>query len=681
MLSWLSNKPSASSGEPIDEPQTQTGTSNPPSRTQTRSPRTSLSPTYANPYNYAGHQSYTPEGQSNAYSTGVMSRPSGGETPVYGSSSNIKAAKKDRDREKGKEKEKERERELGPFGSLTTPHDAFIADLYGLNTANTSTAALQTAPLAGGSDSRKVSADQESLAWESSLPSSPPRLGIVPPSALNTGLSIGTATATAPAIATSLSSSRNELVPPAVGVISSGASYLSATTTGTARLATPVDLLTDPYDGSVLGSLMPHLPEHEDEHGDDLHTMALAGAGVPGARAPSELVWSHLSRVLDLQNDISRLHMRMENIGTGKDGTSAKKGGKKGHHRTPSGRAGTKPDFGLGGDADSLKTPGGTDKIPLSVDTPTLARSMGLRGKEKDPYASSLPRGMRRQRGMSTVSDVSEHSSDADDVGNVSNTMDDGGLDMPTEEAEAKRLREEEFAKLASQFEGRKEAIHEIMDKVDSLSKAITDFHKLHFGFPNVPQPSMTGLAAPAPPITESLSDTTHFKSSTSRNPATQYSDPMPGASISGFKPMASSPDRPPAIPKTAPAHIQINPMVMGRARSDGAAMGTPVLPPVPFTMPKSGGVDRPERVVEAEAAQTTAESNQHPGQQAQTQTDQQQQGNEGQSHSERIRERKKAVPMLLINSLELDSNLSRQEHLMDSPASTLGSLKLQADD
>ncbi|PPQ99573.1 hypothetical protein CVT24_005361 [Panaeolus cyanescens] len=600
MLSWMSNTQPGTSG---DEDQ---GTLNPPSRSPTRSPRNSLSPTFASPYHYAGQQTYAQEGA--AYSTGVQSRPLAGEAPP-----NVKPSKKER--EKGKEKEKTKE--PGPFDTLTTPHDAYIAELFGDNAAPT--AALQRASSFGASD-RKVSADQESLAWD-----------------------------TAPAISTSLSGSRNDLVPPPTGVMSSAASQFSSTTAGTARLATPIDLLIDPYDGNVLGSLIPHVSDNE--HDDDMHTMAMAGTGAPGARAPSELVWSHLSKVLELQNDISRLHMRMESIGTGKDASgTTKKAGRKGHHRTPSSRTTAKDDVER--DADSLKTPGGTEKIPLSVDTPTLARSMGFKGKDKDPYSASLPSGMRRQRGMSTVSDLSEHSSDADDVANVGVPMDDSGLDMPTEEEQKKRLREEEFAKLASQFEGRKEAIHEIMGKVDALSKAITDFHKLHFGFSNVQQSSL----GTAPPISESLSDTTHLKSSTSK-----LSDPVPLTGVSGFK---VSPDRPLSVPKTAPAHIQINPMAMGRARSDGAAMGTPVLPPVPFSMPKP---------VDGEAVQRSTTLPQ-----AQAQTEQAQ---DEQSQSRDVRERKKTVPMLLMNSLELDTDLARQEHLMDSPASTLGSLKLPAED
>lgn len=50
---------------------------------------------------------------------------------------------------------------------------------------------------------------------------------------------------------------------------------------------------------------------------------------------------------------------------------------------------------------------------------------------------------------------------------------------MGDEEAEKNRAREEEFAKLADQFEGKKDSINEIMNKLADLSKALTEFHTL----------------------------------------------------------------------------------------------------------------------------------------------------------------------------------------------------------
>ncbi|KIY45182.1 hypothetical protein FISHEDRAFT_76856 [Fistulina hepatica ATCC 64428] len=55
----------------------------------------------------------------------------------------------------------------------------------------------------------------------------------------------------------------------------------------------------------------------------------------------------------------------------------------------------------------------------------------------------------------------------------------DEGVGMDDDEAAMNRAHEAEFAKLAGQFEGRKEAIDGIMSKLDELSKALTGFHAL----------------------------------------------------------------------------------------------------------------------------------------------------------------------------------------------------------
>jgi len=52
-------------------------------------------------------------------------------------------------------------------------------------------------------------------------------------------------------------------------------------------------------------------------------------------------------------------------------------------------------------------------------------------------------------------------------------------VDVPSEEAEKNRAREEEFASLAHQFEGRKEAINDIMGKLDDLFNVLSEFHSL----------------------------------------------------------------------------------------------------------------------------------------------------------------------------------------------------------
>jgi len=76
-----------------------------------------------------------------------------------------------------------------------------------------------------------------------------------------------------------------------------------------------------------------------------------------------------------------------------------------------------------------------------------------------------------RERALDTASTIS--SSDSDREG------DEANVDDPSEEAEKNRVREEEFASLAHQFEGRKEAINDIMVKLDDLFNVLSEFHSL----------------------------------------------------------------------------------------------------------------------------------------------------------------------------------------------------------
>ncbi|KAK2461540.1 hypothetical protein APHAL10511_006003 [Amanita phalloides] len=162
--------------------------------------------------------------------------------------------------------------------------------------------------------------------------------------------------------------------------------------------------LTDPYDGSTIGALLP-VPSAPAEH-------PLATPGEAGT--PGEELWAQLSRVLELQTDIARTHADME-------GNNASKG--------------------------KAKT-----------------------GESKDRSSSK------------------GHGQSQTDPGTEDYDVEGEGMEMDDEETERNRAREEEFAKLADQFERRKESINDIMNKLDDLSKALTEFHALQA--PEVKMPS-----------------------------------------------------------------------------------------------------------------------------------------------------------------------------------------------
>ena len=182
--------------------------------------------------------------------------------------------------------------------------------------------------------------------------------------------------------------------------------------------------LTDPYDGSTIGVLLPTQPDAA-EH----PLTSPRGASAPGARnlPRNEELWARLSRVLELQTDIARTHAEMESIGIGKG---------------------------------KVKVGEGKDK--------------GKKAEEGSKTHGQLPT----------------------DPGTEESDVEGEGVEMDDEETERNRAREEEFAKLADQFERRKESIGEIMNKVrsifsvhlydadfalqlDDLSKALTEFHDL----------------------------------------------------------------------------------------------------------------------------------------------------------------------------------------------------------
>lgn len=179
------------------------------------------------------------------------------------------------------------------------------------------------------------------------------------------------------------------------------------------------DVLLDPFDGSALGML---LPQGQGSDSQNPSQVNLANNPLDNANpAGSEAVWSQLSRVLDIQGEISKMHLDLEPIGLSRTGTGSanSKGNKspwKRHHKTPSENLGTS----------------------------------GHLGRE-DMSGANWP----RQRALSTVSTISS----SDEPG------DDAGVNFQEDDDEKSRIRGEEFAKLSSQFEGRKEAIHDIMAK------------------------------------------------------------------------------------------------------------------------------------------------------------------------------------------------------------------------
>ena len=199
------------------------------------------------------------------------------------------------------------------------------------------------------------------------------------------------------------------------------------------RLPSP-DLLLDPFNGTSLGTLLPHSQDSEvqpDHHSQINLSSPEAGPSQnqnANTAIPSELVWSHLTNIMDLQSQISKKHLEMESIG---------------HVDVKS-------------------------KKHVFSHKPTLSNAsttgIGSATKRTAPENLSVPPGSgTRERALSTASTIS--SSGGDPEG------DEANMDVvPSEEAEKNRAREEEFASLAHQFEGRKEAINDIMGKVCKLS-------------------------------------------------------------------------------------------------------------------------------------------------------------------------------------------------------------------
>ena len=179
------------------------------------------------------------------------------------------------------------------------------------------------------------------------------------------------------------------------------------------------DILIDPFDGSSLGTLIPHAHGGDSQATSQINLLNTQEAGVNTNPAGSEAIWAHLSRVLDLQTDISKMHLQMESIGQARAGDWKGKRPRRSTHGSAS---------------------------------ENMANSATL-----NPEEPILPPGLRhRQRAMSTVSTISSTEPENDEE----------RVNVADEEEERSRIRGEEFAKLASQFEGRKEAINQIMVKV-----------------------------------------------------------------------------------------------------------------------------------------------------------------------------------------------------------------------
>jgi hypothetical protein len=160
-----------------------------------------------------------------------------------------------------------------------------------------------------------------------------------------------------------------------------------------------VDLLLDPYDGSTHGAL---LPQDTSTEASDPLRLVTDSSGSSG-----EAMWSHLSKVLELQGQIAKMHIEMEGIGSG-DGKRGK---------------------GM----------------------------MGRGGNSMDDTRPFHGHSRLRARAMSNISNLGS----SDEKG-----IDEEGVGVEDEETEQNKAREEEFAKLADQFEGKKESIRGIMNKV-----------------------------------------------------------------------------------------------------------------------------------------------------------------------------------------------------------------------
>lgn len=182
-----------------------------------------------------------------------------------------------------------------------------------------------------------------------------------------------------------------------------GAATLTYNANNTSQRVNVTEILHDPFDGTPLGALVP----------SDANTHTEGPVGMIYGSGKNQELWSHLSKVLELQSHIARMHMDMEGVGS-KTGDGKGKG--KGATR------------------------------------PTHASRTDWRERK-----SSLLAGERPRAGSASVGGETEGEHDVDEE----------GVDVAEdEESEKNRAREEEFAKLADQFDERKDSINGIMSKV-----------------------------------------------------------------------------------------------------------------------------------------------------------------------------------------------------------------------
>ncbi|KAH6916996.1 hypothetical protein BKA70DRAFT_1251103 [Coprinopsis sp. MPI-PUGE-AT-0042] len=269
----------------------------------------------------------------------------------------------------------------------------------------------------------------------------------------------------------------------------------------------PVDVLLDPYDGSTHGHLLPQAT-----HQDHLESNVPLRLVTDSSGSSGETMWSHLSTVLELQGQIAKMHIEMEGIGSGD--------GKRG--KGMMGRGGTS--------MDDARTFHGHSRL--------------------------------RARAMSNVSNLGS----SDEKG-----IDEEGVGVDDEETEQNKAREEEFAKLADQFEGKKESIRGIMNKLDELSQALTEFHALQA--PNIETSSRRSSVMGASSSTPSPMD------GSARPPFPQPTDdktPQSHASLPPFPTLWSPPKTP--FSTTSP---QLLPPSFSRLEQRQYKTQKPVLPTV----------------------------------------------------------------------------------------------------
>ncbi|KAF6766668.1 hypothetical protein DFP72DRAFT_867256 [Ephemerocybe angulata] len=293
----------------------------------------------------------------------------------------------------------------------TTPHDAVIARLQ---TSGPNEGPISPNKNDGGRDSSQVDDGQRDGQRSPISPISPSA------SRLDLGLS------PAPSLYT--------------GATTANVRYGGNHPAGSVQTTT-VDVLVDPFDGTTHGVLLPQ----DINIGPQEDMQSVPRFNSASVAAASEKMWSHLSKVLDLQSQISKMHIDMEGIGAG-DGRKKTKG----KH--------------------------------------SMGRGSGL-GEERrmyHPAPSFRARAMSNASTIGTVVDEKE--------------VDEEGVGVTDEETEKNRAREEEFAKLANQFEGKKESIREMMNKLDDLSKALTEFHALQTHDDPNPRSESAASFPPSPP-------------------------------------------------------------------------------------------------------------------------------------------------------------------------------------